>query len=104
MGKLHPENGKGISCGWKVKPNDCISEVNEVKQDCFPLITSPSNGVKNNDFVSNLNNRMCGSVIVNLVGCENHWSSKGPVTTAAVNKTSGRIRKTPVTKSDAFLW
>ena len=31
-----------VSLGWKVKPNDCISEVNEVKQDCFPLITSSS--------------------------------------------------------------
>ena len=41
---------KVISWGWKVKCNDCISEVNEVKQDCFPLITSPSNGVNNNDF------------------------------------------------------
>ena len=39
-----------ISWGWKVKRNDCISEVNEVKQDCFPLITSPSNGINNNDF------------------------------------------------------
>jgi hypothetical protein len=44
---------KPISLGWKVKPNDCISEVNEVKQDCFPLITSPSTDVNNNDFVSN---------------------------------------------------
>jgi len=41
---------KVISRGWKVKRNDCISEVIEVKQDCFPLITSPSNGVNNNDF------------------------------------------------------
>jgi hypothetical protein len=85
-------------------PNDCISEVNEVKHDCFPLIISPSNNVNNNDFVSNLNNRMCGPVMVNLICSENHCSSKGLVTTAAVNKTSGRIRKTRVTKSDAFLW
>jgi hypothetical protein len=46
---------------------------------------------------------MCGPVMVNICS-ENHWSWKGPVTTAAVNKTSGRIRKTLVTKSDAFLW
>jgi hypothetical protein len=37
---------KPVSLGWKVKPNNCISEVNEVKQDCFPLITSTSNDVK----------------------------------------------------------
>jgi hypothetical protein len=43
-----------IIVGWKVKPNDCISEVNEVKQDCVPLITSTSNDVINNDFVNNL--------------------------------------------------
>ena len=49
-----------VSLGWKVKRNDCISEVNEVKQDCFPLITSSSSDVNNNGFVSNLNNRMCG--------------------------------------------
>jgi hypothetical protein len=48
---------KPISLGWKVKPNGCISEVNEVKLDCFPLITSPSSDAYNNDFVSNLNNR-----------------------------------------------
>jgi len=40
--------------------------------------------------------------MVNLVCTENHSSSKGPVTTAAVNKTSGRIRKATVTKSDNF--
>jgi hypothetical protein len=89
--------------GWKVKPNDCISEVNEVKQDCFPLIISISNDINNNDFVNNLNNRMCGPVMENLVCSENHSSSKGPASKAAVNKT-GRIRKAPVTKSDAFLW
>jgi len=38
---------KVISWGWKIKH---ISEVIEVKQDYFPLITSPSNGVNNNDF------------------------------------------------------
>ena len=103
MGKIYPENGKPISLGWKANPNDCISEVNEVKQDCFPLITSSSNYVNNNDFVSKLNSRMCGTVMVNIC-TENHWSWKGPVTTAAVNKTSGRIRKALVTKSDAFLW
>jgi hypothetical protein len=43
---------KPITLGWKFKPNDCISEVNKVKQDCFPLITSPSNDVNHNDFVS----------------------------------------------------
>jgi len=74
-----------------------------VKQDCFPLITSTSNVVNENDFVNNLNNRMCGPVMVNLVCSENHWRSKGPVTTAAANKTSGRIRKTPVIRIDA-LW
>jgi hypothetical protein len=63
---------KPVSFGWKVKPNDCISEVNEVKKDCFPLITSPSNDVNNNDFVSNLNSSMCGPVMVNLVCSENH--------------------------------
>ena len=45
-----PKMKKVISSGYKVKGNDCISEVNEVKQDCFPLITRPSNGVNNNDF------------------------------------------------------
>ena len=75
-----------VSLGWKVKPNDCISEVNKVKQDCFPLITSTSNDVNKNDFVSHLNNRMCGPVMVNLVFCENHSSSKGPVTKAPVKK------------------
>jgi len=64
--------GKIISWGWKFKTYDCISEVNEVKQDCFPLITSPSNGINNNDFESNLDNKMCGPVMVNLVCCENH--------------------------------
>jgi hypothetical protein len=39
-----------------------ISEVNEVKQDCFPLITSTSDDVNKNDFVNNLNNRMFGPV------------------------------------------
>ena len=62
---------KPISLGWKVKPNDCISEVNEVKQDSFPLITGPSNDV-NNYFVSNLNNRMSGPIMVNLVCSKNH--------------------------------
>jgi Tfp pilus assembly protein FimT len=76
--------------------NDCISEVNQVKQDCFPLITNASNDV------NNLNNRMCAPEMVNFICCENHWSSKGPVTTTAVNKRSGRIRKAPVTKSNAF--
>jgi hypothetical protein len=38
---------KPIIVGWKVKPNGCISEVNEVKQDYFPLITSTSNVVSN---------------------------------------------------------
>jgi hypothetical protein len=47
---------------------------------------------------------MYGPVMVNLVCSENNWSSKGPVTTVAVNETSGRIRKTPVTKSGAFWW
>ena len=90
---------KPISLGWKVKPNDCISEVNEVKQDCFSLITSTSNDV------NNLNNKMSGAEMVNLVCCENHSSSKDPLTKAAINKTSGRIRKAPVTKSNAFfLW
>jgi hypothetical protein len=37
---------KPISLGWNVKHDDCISEVIEVKQDCFPLITSTSNDVK----------------------------------------------------------
>jgi hypothetical protein len=40
--------------------------------------------------------------MLNLVCSENHSSSKSPVTKAAVNKTSGRIRKATVTKSDAF--
>jgi len=84
--------------GWRVKPNDCISKVNEVKQDCFPLITSRINDV------NNLNNRMSGAEMVNLVCCENHSSSKGPVTKAAVNKISGRIRKAHVTKSSAFFF
>jgi len=75
-----------------------------VKQDCFPLMTSTSNVVNKNDFVNNLNNRMCGPVKVNLVYSENCSSSNGSVTKAAVNKTSGRIRKAPVTKSNAFLW
>jgi hypothetical protein len=44
--------------GWKVKPNDCISEVNEVQEDCFPLITSTSNDV------NNLNNRIYGAEMV----------------------------------------
>jgi len=39
-----------------------ISEVNGVKQDCFPLITSTSDDVNKNDFVNNLNNIMCGPV------------------------------------------
>ena len=75
-----------------------------MKQDCFPLMTSTSNVVNKNDFVNNLSNRMCGPVKVNLVYSENCSSSKGPVTTAAVNKTPGRIRKAPVTESNAFLW
>jgi hypothetical protein len=67
-------------------------------------MTSTSNVVNKNDFVNNLNNRMCGPVKVNLVYSENCSSSNGSVTKAAVNKTSGRIRKAPVTKSNAFLW
>jgi hypothetical protein len=35
---------------------------------------------------------MCDPEMVNLVSSGNHSSSKGPETTAAVNKTSGRIR------------
>jgi len=46
---------------------------------------------------------MCGPVKVNLVYSENYSSSKGPVTKAAVNKTSGRIRKPLVSKSNAFF-
>jgi hypothetical protein len=34
--------------------------------------------------------------MVNLVWTENNSSSKSPVTTAAINKTSGRIRKATV--------
>jgi hypothetical protein len=90
---------KPISLGLKAKPKDCISEAHEVKQDCFPLITSTTNDVNDNDFVNNLNNRMCGSVMENLVCSVNHSSSKGPV-----NKTSGSIRKASVTKSGALLW
>jgi hypothetical protein len=81
---------KPICLGWKVKPNDCISEVNEVKQDCFPLIASISNDINNNEFLNNLNNRMCSPVMENLVCPENHSSSKGPATNAAVNK-AGRL-------------
>jgi hypothetical protein len=73
LGKIYPENGKPISLGWKVNRNDYISEVNEVKLDCFPLITISSNDVNNNDFVSKLNSRMCGPVMVNICS-ENHWS------------------------------
>jgi hypothetical protein len=39
---------------------------------------------------------MCCPVMVNLVYTENHSSSKSPLTAAAVNKTSGRIRKATV--------
>ena len=46
---------------------------------------------------------MCGPVTVNLVCSENHSSSKSPVTKADVNKTSGRIRKATVTKSNSFF-
>jgi len=41
--------------------------------------------------------------MVNLVCSENHSSSKGPVTKATVTKTSGRIRKAPVTNSNVFF-
>ena len=51
-----------------------------------------------------MSNRICGPVMVNLVCSENHSSSKSPVTKAAVNKTSGRIRKAAVTENDTFLW
>jgi hypothetical protein len=59
-----------------------------VSHNCFLLITSTSNDINKNDFVNHLNNRMCGPVKVNRVCSENHSSSKGPVTKAAVNKTS----------------
>ena len=94
---------KPISLGWKAKLKT-ISDVHEVKQDCFPLIAITSNDVNDNDFVNNLNNRMCGPVMENLVCSVNHSSSKGPVTKATVNKTSCTIRKAPVTKNDALLW
>jgi hypothetical protein len=57
--------------GWKVKPNECISEVNEAKEVCFLLITNTSNDVNKNDFVNHLNSRMCGPVMVHLVCSEN---------------------------------
>ena len=95
---------KSISLGWKVVPNDCMSVVNGDKQYCFPLVTSTRSNVNNNnEFVNNSNNRMCGQVMANLDCSVNHSSSKDHVSKAVVNKTSGRTRRAPVTKSDAFL-
>jgi hypothetical protein len=77
-----PRKGRNQSV-WDGKLNlMTISEVHEVKQDCFPSVTSTSNDV------NNLNSSMCGPSMVNLVCSENHSNSKGPVTKAAVNKTS----------------
>jgi len=95
---------KPISLGWKVVPDDCMSVVNDDKQYCFPLVTSTSSNVNNNnDFVNNSNNRMCGQVMTNLDCAVNHSSSKDHVSKAVINKTSGRTRRAPVTKSDAFF-
>jgi len=95
---------KPVTLGWKDIPNDCMSVVNDDKQDGFPLLTSTSNNVNNNDFVNNSNSRMCGQVMANLDCSVSHSSSKEHVTKAVVNKTSGRTRRAHVTKSNAFLW
>jgi hypothetical protein len=66
---------KPISLGWRVIHNDCMSVVNDDKQDCFSLVTSTHSNVNNNDFVNNSNNRTCGQVIANLDCSVNHSSS-----------------------------
>ena len=40
---------KPISLGWKVILNDCMSVVNDDKQDCYPLVTNTSKNVNNNN-------------------------------------------------------
>jgi hypothetical protein len=67
-------------------------------------IVFTSNDISNNDFVSNLSNRMCDQVMANPVCCLSYSSSKDHVTKTAVNKTTGRIRRALVTKNIAFLW
>jgi len=81
-----------------------VSVVNDDKQYCLPLVTSTSSHVNNNnDFVNNSNNGMFGQDMANLDCAVNHSSSKDHVSKAVVIKTSGRTRRAPVTKSDAFL-
>ena len=45
---------------------------------------------------------MCGQVMANLDCSVNYSSWKDHVCKAVVNKTSGRTRRAPVTKSDQF--
>jgi hypothetical protein len=47
---------------------------------------------------------MSGQVTANLVCSEKQSSPKSTATKPAVNRTSSRIRKAPVTKKDVFLW
>jgi hypothetical protein len=102
--------------GWKAEHDVCIVDVNEAKQDCSSVGTS--NLGNNRSSVNDVNgrkvncNQVCtsmqeeisGQATANLVCSEKQSSPKHTATKPAVNRTSSRIRKVPVTKGDAFLW
>jgi hypothetical protein len=107
-----------ICMGWKAEPDVCTFDVIKLKQGYTSLVTSTSNLENNNNFVNDLNSRkvngnqvltsmqerMSDQVTADLVCLEKQLSPKSLVTKPDVNRTSSRIRKAPVTKSDAFLW
>jgi hypothetical protein len=113
---LNQKEGKSICMGWKAGPDICTADENKVKQDYSSL--DKSNLGNNRSSVNDLNRRkvncnqvwtsmqdeMSGQVTANLVCSEKRSNPKSTATKPAVNRTSSRIRKAPVTKKDAFLW
>ena len=102
--------------GRKAKSDVCTFDMNKLKQDYSSLATS--NHENNRSSVNDLNSRMVndnqvwtsmqekmiGQLTANLVCSEKQSSPKSTAPKLAVNKTLSRIRKTPVIKSDTFLW
>jgi hypothetical protein len=112
---LNQKEEKPICMEGKAEHDVCTVYVNKVNQDYSSLGTS--NFGNNRSSVNDLNGRkvnckqvftsmqekMSGQATANPVCSGKQSCPKRTATKPAVNRTSSRIRKTPVTKGDAFL-